>query len=211
LRPPPEIGDNCVHPDAIGEAAITRDAPSPPIVPPPSRVAAIVVMGVSGSGKSSVGEALARRLGWLFLEGDGLHPPANIAKMAAGVPLDDADRRPWLEAIRDRIDAWRRGGTPGVVACSALKRRYRDILRGGRDDVRLAYLQGSAPLIAGRLAGRHGHFMPANLLNSQFAALEPPTPDERAITVAIDQPPSAIVDEIVIALSPDPANLSVSA
>ena len=158
-------------------------------------------MGVSGSGKSTVGLAAAERLGWRFEDGDALHPPANIAKMRAGLPLDDDDRTPWLAAIRARIDAWRAARTPGIVTCSALKRRYRDTLIGARPEVRLIYLEGSRALIAGRLGARRGHFMPASLLDSQFAALEPPSADEDAIFTPIDRPVPAIVDHIVTALS----------
>ena len=160
-----------------------------------------VIMGVSGSGKTTIGRVLARRLGWLFLEGDALHPPENIAKMKAGHPLDDEDRAPWLAAVAARIDQWRDDGKCGVVACSALKRRYRDIIIGGRADVRLIYLEGSRALIGERLAQRHDHFMPASLLDSQFAALEPPTADEDAITVPVDVPVDAIVARIAAALA----------
>lgn len=160
-----------------------------------------VIMGVSGSGKTTIGRALARRLGWLFLEGDALHPPENIAKMKAGHPLDDEDRVPWLAAIAARIDQWRDHGECGVVACSALKRRYRDIIIGNRADVRLIYLEGSRELIEGRLADRRGHFMPATLLDSQFAALEPPAPEEDAITVSIDAPVDTMVAQLDAALT----------
>jgi gluconokinase len=160
-----------------------------------------VIMGVSGSGKTTIGRVLARRLGWLFLEGDALHPPENIAKMKAGHPLDDEDRAPWLAAVAARIDQWRDDGKCGVVACSALKRRYRDIIIGGRADVRLIYLEGSRALIGERLAQRHDHFMPASLLDSQFAALQPPTADEDAITVPVDVPVDAIVARIAAALA----------
>jgi carbohydrate kinase (thermoresistant glucokinase family) len=140
-------------------------------------------MGVSGAGKSTLGARLAATLGWPFLEGDSLHPPANVAKMAAGQPLNDDDRRPWLAAIGAWIDERRASGEAGVVTCSALKRIYRDQLRAGRPEVRIIFLSGSADLIAGRLAARSEHFMPASLLASQFAALQPPAPDEGAITV----------------------------
>jgi carbohydrate kinase (thermoresistant glucokinase family) len=159
-------------------------------------------MGVSGSGKSTVGAALAARLGWEFVDGDALHPPANVAKMHAGQPLDDRDREPWLDAIATQIDTWIERRTPGVITCSALKRRYRDRIIGDCANVRLIYLSGSREVIARRLAARHGHFMPASLLDSQFASLEPPGPDEDAIVTNIDRPVAAIVDEIVTALSP---------
>jgi carbohydrate kinase (thermoresistant glucokinase family) len=160
-----------------------------------------VIMGVSGSGKTTIGRALARRLGGRFQEGDALHPPENIAKMTAGHPLDDEDRAPWLAAIAARIDEWRRRGICGVITCSALKRRYRDVIIGDRADVRLVYLEGSPALIGGRLAQRHDHFMPANLLDSQFAALEPPVSEEDAITVSADAPVDAIVDRIAAAMT----------
>ena len=160
-----------------------------------------VIMGVSGSGKTTIGRALARRLGWLFLEGDALHPPENIAKMKAGHPLDDEDRAPWLAAVAARIDQWRDDGKCGVVACSALKRRYRDIIIGGRADVRLIYLEGSRALIGERLAQRHDHFMPASLLDSQFAALEPPAAEEDAITVSVDAPVDTMAAQLAAALA----------
>src|SRR5262249_36946697 len=143
---------------------------------PAVRVA--VIMGVSGCGKSTVGAALAHRLGWEFAEGDALHPPANVAKMQAGHPLDDDDRRPWLAAVAAHIDEWRRSGTSGVITCSALKRRYRRVIIGDRSAVRLVYLCGTRGVIAERLQARRGHFMPPRLLDSQFAALEPPDADE---------------------------------
>ena len=163
-----------------------------------------VVMGVSGAGKTTIGERLAERLDWQFLEGDRLHPPENVAKMQSGLPLTDADRAPWLAAIASAIDAWQGAGTCGVVTCSALKRDYRRRIVGDRPGVRLVYLDGSRELIAGRLAARRAHFMPASLLDSQFAALEPPGPDENPITVAVDQPVDRIVEEIAAALRPGP-------
>jgi gluconokinase len=140
-------------------------------------------MGVSGCGKSTLGARLASVLNWPFQEGDSLHPPVNVAKMAAGQPLDDADRWPWLAAVAAWIDDRRTAGEAGVVTCSALKRAYRALLSGGRPQVRTIFLAGSPELIAGRLAARSDHFMPASLLASQFAALEPPSPEERAITI----------------------------
>lgn len=155
----------------------------------------LVVMGVSGCGKSTVAGVLAGRLGWDLAEGDDMHPPANVAKMAAGHPLDDEDRWPWLDIIagwiRERTDA----GTPGIVTCSALKRSYRDVLRG--DHVVFVHLAGSREKIASRLTTRHGHFMPAALLDSQFAALEPPGDDERAVTVDIVDAPGREAEEII--------------
>jgi carbohydrate kinase (thermoresistant glucokinase family) len=159
-------------------------------------------MGVSGSGKTTVGRAVARRLGWRFLEGDTLHPPENVAKMSAGHPLDDEDRAPWLAAIAAHIDEWRREDRCGVVACSALKRDYRKVVAAEHRDLQLVYLRGSRPIIAERLAARRGHFMPAGLLDSQFATLEPPRGDENAIEVDVDVPVDAIVARIVTGLRP---------
>ena len=155
-----------------------------------------VVMGVSGSGKSTTGRLLADRLGWDFAEGDDLHPPANVAKMVAGVPLTDADRAPWLAAVEDWIDG--HAGRPGVITCSALKRAYRDRLR--RDGVVFVHLTGSAELIAARLAARQGHFMPPALLASQFAVLEEPGQDEPVIRVDLADPPDVQVERVVAAL-----------
>jgi gluconokinase len=156
-----------------------------------------VMMGVSGSGKTTVAEGLARREGWRLVEGDDFHPPANVAKMHSGVPLDDDDRWPWLQSIAQEIDAMRARGGSAVVAASALKRAYRDILVGDRSDVVLVYLKGTKELIAGRMAARKGHFMPPALLDSQFATLEEPGEDEHPIVVSIAPPPDAIVDEVV--------------
>lgn len=159
-----------------------------------------VVMGVSGSGKTTVAALLAGRLGWEFAEADDFHPPANVAKMRGGTPLDDADRMPWLRAIAAQIERWRAEHTSGIVTCSALKRRYRDIIIGDRPGVRLVYLKGPRELILHRMAARHGHFMPVSLLDSQFADLEEPGPDERPITVSIGDPPAVLVAEITAAL-----------
>jgi gluconokinase len=171
-------------------------------------LAAIVVMGVSGSGKSTVAEALARRTGLTFRDDDGFHPAANIEKMRAGIPLTDTDRAPWLAAIARAIDAAAGRKAAMVVACSALKRAYRDVLVHGRRDVALVYLKGTPALIARRLAKRHGHFMPAALLDSQFAALEEPGDDEPAIAVDIDRPIDIIVDDIIarLGLAPNEAS-----
>jgi carbohydrate kinase (thermoresistant glucokinase family) len=157
----------------------------------------LVVMGVSGSGKTTVAAMLAGALGVEFLEGDDFHPRANVEKMKAGRPLNDEDRWPWLRAIAARIDEWRARDKAGVVTCSALKRAYRDILIGARPQVRLVYLKGSHALIHERMAARHEHFMPVGLLDSQFATLEEPGPDERPIVVDVAGTPAGIVAEII--------------
>ena len=158
---------------------------------------ALVVMGVSGSGKSTVSESLAARLGWVYEDGDRFHPASNVAKMSAGQPLTDEDRWPWLQGIGDEIDRVCATGARAVIACSALKRAYRDILVHGRDDVRFVFLNGSYELIASRLAARKGHFMPPGLLASQFKTLEPPDTSEHPVTVSIDAPVETIVDDII--------------
>jgi carbohydrate kinase (thermoresistant glucokinase family) len=160
----------------------------------------LVMMGVSGSGKTTVGRQVANRLGWLFKEGDDLHPPANIAKMKTATPLTDVDRAPWLAALARWIDGWRRAGVSGVITCSALKRAYRRGLAQGRPEVRFVYLSGDAPLLEKRLADRQGHFMPASLLASQLADLEAPAPDEGAIVVPVDQSVEAQVQHILQSL-----------
>ena len=160
----------------------------------------LVIMGVSGSGKSTVGRPLAQRLGWTFKEGDDLHPPANIAKMKAGAPLTDADRAPWLAAIEGWIDGQAAAGQAGVVTCSALKRAYRARLTAERPQVRVVYLRGSQALIAARVARRIHHFMPASLLASQFADLQEPGADEHPIVIDVDQSVEAQIEEIVRAL-----------
>jgi gluconokinase len=154
-------------------------------------------MGVSGSGKSTVGEDLARHLHAAYQEGDSLHPAANVDKMSHGIPLTDADRRPWLLSIAAVIDGWLERREAGVVTCSALKRAYRELLVGDREGVALVYLEGSHELISQRMAARHGHFMPTALLDSQFATLEPPGTDEAPITVSVDAEPDAIVEAIM--------------
>lgn len=159
--------------------------------------AVVIVMGVSGSGKSTIGMLLAGRLHWEYEDADWLHPAANIDKMHDGIPLGDEDRWPWLRAIAAWIDETRRAGRHGVVACSALKRRYRELLMGNRPDVRLVYLKGDEQLIARRIATRHEHFMPPALLHSQFEALEEPGPDENPIAVPIESPPREVVARIL--------------
>ena len=157
----------------------------------------LVVMGVSGSGKTTIAKELAAAEHWTILEGDAFHPPANVAKMKAGTPLTDDDRWPWLRAIATAIDAHRSRGENAVVACSALRRAYRDILIGDRRDVRLVYLKGSQELIAERMKARKGHFMPSSLLDSQFRTLEEPGPEEHPITVEIGGTPDEIVHAIM--------------
>ena len=163
----------------------------------------IVVMGVAGSGKSTVAAELARRLEWRFAEGDAFHPAANVAKMRVGTALDDDDRRPWLDAIAGWIAEQRRAGARCVVACSALKRAYRERLANGRDDVCFVYLRGSYDLVAQRMALREGHYMPLALLRSQFDTLEEPGTEETPIVVSIERPPAAITAEILRALRMD--------
>jgi gluconokinase len=165
---------------------------------------AVVVMGVAGSGKTTIGEGLAEQLGWTYEDGDKFHPKSNVEKMSAGHPLTDADRWPWLQAIADEIDRVCKAGERAVVACSALKRSYRDVLVHGRDDVRIVYLEGTRELIASRLATRKGHFMPPTLLESQFKTLQPPGDDENPVTVSIDASVEAVVDDIVRKLALDP-------
>jgi gluconokinase len=162
-------------------------------------------MGVSGSGKSTIAEALANHIGWRCEDGDRFHPASNVAKMSAGQPLTDEDRWPWLKAIADEIDRLCGKEQRAVFACSALKRAYREVLVHGRDDVRIVFLDGSQALIAARLAARKGHFMPPGLLDSQFRTLERPAPDEGAIAVSIDGDVDNIVNDIIAKLKLDPA------
>jgi carbohydrate kinase (thermoresistant glucokinase family) len=166
-----------------------------------SKNTAIVVMGVSGAGKTTVGTLLAAHLGRAFLEGDSFHPLANVAKMRSGVPLDDSDRMPWLEAIAAAIDLARREGRKVVVTCSALKRSYRAVLAGGHHDVLFVYLRGAKHLIAERLAHRAGHFMPPGLLDSQFAALEEPDAGEASLIADIAGTPEEIAQAIAARLA----------
>ena len=154
-------------------------------------------MGVSGCGKTTVASRLAQRLGWEFAEADTFHSRGNVAKMSAGIPLTDDDRWPWLGAIAARIDAARASGRGCVVACSALKRRYRERLSGGHHDVRFVYLKGDYDTVASRLSGRTGHYMPASLLKSQYEALEEPAADENALVLAIDRAADDLVAAII--------------
>lgn len=162
----------------------------------------LVFMGPSGTGKSTVAAMLAGRLDWAFQEGDDLHPAANVAKMAAGHALDDEDRRPWLDTVASWIDETTAAGRPGVITCSALRRRYRDVLR--RDNVTFVLLDGEAATVRQRLMRRQGHFMPPALLDSQFATLETPGPDENATAVALDQTPQEQVAEVIRRLDLQP-------
>jgi gluconokinase len=160
----------------------------------------VVVMGVSGSGKTTVAVDLARRLGWEFAEGDEHHPPANVEKMRAGIPLDDADRDPWLRELARWIGEHERADTSCVLTCSALKRSYRDLLREGNDSVWFAHVDVPEAVLAERLAARTGHYMPTSLLGSQLATLEPLDDDEPGLTVPGTGAPGDVVDAVVAAL-----------
>src|ERR1700732_310814 len=167
---------------------------------------ALIVMGVSGSGKSTIAAKLAERLNWAYEDGDRFHPASNVAKMSAGQPLTDEDRWPWLQAIADEIDRVCKSSGHVVIACSALKRAYRDVGVDGRDDVRIVYLKATQVLIAARRARRKGHFMPPGLLDSQFKTLEPPDASEHPVTVSIEASVETIVEDIVRQLKLDPAS-----
>ena len=164
------------------------------------RPAAIIVMGVSGSGKSTIGALLAEALGWPFADADGFHPAANVAKMAAGQPLTDEDRWPWLDAIAAHIGASRTAEQPVVVACSALRRAYRERLRAGHSDLIFLHLAGAPEVIAERQAARQGHFMPPSLMASQFATLEDTGNEPDALSVSVTAAPQAVVDAAMAAL-----------
>jgi gluconokinase len=152
----------------------------------------VLVMGVSGCGKSTIGAMLAEALGLPFADADAFHPPENVRKMSAGIPLTDTDRWPWLDALGTWLAAEERGG---VIACSALKRGYRDRLREWVPGLFVVHLSGAPELIAGRQGAREGHFMPPSLMASQFATLEPPEPDEETITLDIAAPPGSVAAE----------------
>jgi gluconokinase len=164
----------------------------------------VVVMGVSGSGKTTVGRGIARAMRWDYAEGDDFHPEANVAKMRSGIALTDEDRRPWLRAIAEWLDEHERAGHCAVVACSALRRAYRDVLREGRPDVRFCHVEASAELIRERVEHREGHYMPSSLLPSQLAMLEPLQSDEPGVTVAAAGSPEDIVVHAMHALGLDP-------
>ncbi|MCV2447756.1 MULTISPECIES: gluconokinase [Paracoccus] len=157
----------------------------------------IVVMGVSGSGKSTTGGALAEVLGWRFIEGDSFHPRANVEKMAAGTPLTDADRAPWLQALAAEFARNEAAGESSVMGCSALKRSYRDILRSGAPRVRFLHVHGTRAILEERLAHREGHFFPAKLLDSQLATLEMLGPDEDGVVVDMALP---VEEQVALAL-----------
>ncbi|MBA8824215.1 gluconokinase [Saccharopolyspora lacisalsi] len=160
----------------------------------------LVVMGVSGAGKSTVAQLLAHHLQWPSAEADDFHPEANIDRMTAGLPLTDDDRMPWLRSIRDWSARHSADGTSTIVTCSALKRTYRDVLRQSRASVRFVHLSGTAETIGGRLTSRSGHFMPSSLLHSQFDDLEPLEPDEDGTTVDTANPPEDLVRQTLAAL-----------
>ena len=166
----------------------------------------VVVAGVAASGKSTVGRMIADRLGWPFTDADSLHPAANVAKMHAGHALTDADRQPWLAAVTARIDGYLEAGQSAVLACSLLRRTYRDQLTADRPTVRIVFLDVSRAELTRRLSSRHGHFFPATLLDSQLADLEPPQPAERQLVVAeVGQPPAVIADEVIDRLQLSPS------
>jgi carbohydrate kinase (thermoresistant glucokinase family) len=164
----------------------------------------LVVMGVSGTGKSTVAKALQQSLGWPFAEGDDLHPPANVAKMAAGIPLEDADRWPWLDAIAAWTAAQAAQGHSTIVTCSALHRAYRDRLREAAAGTRFVHLTGSPELLAERMGARKDHFMPPSLLTSQLETLEPLQPDEPGVVVDVAGTTKAIVNDVLTNLRPPP-------
>lgn len=185
---------------------MTRQGPTPD--PAPVQQPVLVIMGVSGSGKSTVAGILAGQLGWDLEEGDDLHPAENVAKMASGVPLTDEDRWPWLDTIASWIIEHTMAGIPGIITCSALKRIYRDRLR--EKNVVFVHLSGSREQIARRLTARMDHYMPATLLDSQIATLEPPGPDENTIVVDVGLTPAEEAAEVVRRLGLSPASGSAA-
>jgi gluconokinase len=174
--------------------------PEHPISPPARPI--IVVMGVSGCGKSTVGRQLATALALSFLEGDDFHPPANVERMAAGIPLTDADREGWLNTLADRMAQAVAKGDGLVLSCSALKRSYRDVLRRGAAHLRFVYLYGDAEVLARRMALRTKHYMPPSLLSSQLATLEPPSADEHPMVFDLQLPTEVVVAAVVSILNP---------
>ncbi|HEY8238911.1 MAG TPA: gluconokinase [Candidatus Limnocylindrales bacterium] len=184
-------------------SAAADDADNPSMAPHRQQVTTIVVMGVAGAGKSSVMTALAAKLGWPTLEGDDLHPAPNVAKMAAGVPLTDDDRAPWLDAIAAAIGEREVGGSSSVVTCSALRRRYRDVLRRGHPSVRFVHLVAARDELASRMRNRVGHYMPPELLTSQLETLEPLEADEPGSTIETSGTPDEMAERIVAALRLD--------
>lgn len=173
----------------------------------PPRIGRYVVMGVAGAGKTLIGSRLARALGSEFVEGDDYHPAANVAKMAAGIPLTDADRAGWLDALAARIRDARAANEGLVVAASVLKRKYRDVLRAADPELRFIHLVAPRPVIANRLEHRTGHYMPPSLLDSQLAILEPPGADEGAWVYDNERPPDAIVGDIAARIAREDAPL----
>jgi gluconokinase len=170
----------------------------------PDEIQHLVIMGVAGSGKTTLADLLDDRLGRLYAEADEFHPQANIDKMAAGTPLTDEDRWPWLDAIRDWLTEQTRAGRSAIVTCSALKRVYRDVLRQAEGRVRFVHLTAPPTLLEDRMAHREGHFMPTTLLPSQLATLEPLDPDEDGVSVVVDVPPDEVADRALTALGLDP-------
>jgi gluconokinase len=164
----------------------------------------VIVMGVTGSGKTTIGRAVATRLEISFIDGDGLHPQSNVDKMRSGTPLTDEDREPWLEAISNWLHDHRQQGA--VTACSALRRKYRDILRRGASNAVFLHLDGEPSIVTNRVASRKGHFMPASLVRSQYETLEPLLPDEYGVKISFDQPVTAITDEFLDWLSLHPTS-----
>ena len=171
----------------------------------------LVIMGVSGSGKSTIAGLLAGQLGWDLAEGDDMHPAANVEKMRAGHPLTDEDRWPWLDTVASWITDHTSAGRPGIITCSALKRIYRDVLRG--NDVVFVHLVGSRDQIGERMAARQGHYMPTALLDSQIATLEPPGPDENVLVVDVGRPAAVEAADIIarLGLRPEPGSSALGA